>query len=81
MKLIIQKFKNIDTNIFRVCISGLKFCFVLMLISVFILSLYNSLHNPHIFYIGISLLKSTLFFSVFFIICALAIDTIKKEIY
>ena len=45
MKLIIQKFKNIDTNIFRVCISGLKFCFVLMLISVFILSLYNSLHN------------------------------------
>ena len=80
MQLILQKFKKIDSKIYKVYTNGLKFCFILMLISSFILCLYQSFHEPYIFYIGISLAKSSLFFIVFFIICAIAIDTIKNDL-
>ena len=79
MKSIISNLKHIDSSINRVCNNGLKFCFVLSLIATFILSIYLSIHNPNLFYIGISILKSALFFMVFFIICTIATDTIKKD--
>ena len=79
MKSIISNLKHIDSSINRVCNNGLKFCFVLSLIATFILSTYLSIHNPNLFYIGISILKSALFFMVFFIICTIATDTIKKD--
>ena len=79
MKLIISKLKNIDSSIIRVCDGGLKFCFVLSLIATLILSTYLSIHNPALFYFGFSILKSALFFMAFFIICTIAIDTIKKS--
>ncbi len=78
MKLLIVKFKNMDKQVHKLYLNGLKFCLVLMLLSIFILTLYLSVHNPYIFYIGISLVKTSLFYTVFFIICALAIDTIKN---
>ena len=79
MKLFISKYKNMDTSIHKVCLNGFKFCLVLSLISALILSTYITIHNPTLFYLGISLFKSTLFFFVFFIICAIAVDTIRKE--
>ena len=79
MKLILKKLKKMDSKIYTVYISGLKFCLVLTLISSFILSLYQSIHSPNIFYIGISLIKSAFYFTVFFVICAFAIDTIKSN--
>ncbi len=79
MKIIFSKFKEINNSILQVAFSGLKFCLVLALIATFSLSLYHSIHNLDLFILGISLLKSALFFAVFFVICAIAIDTIIKS--
>ena len=80
MKLIITKFKGINKSILNVLFKGLRFCLILSLLATFILTLYHSIHNLDLFIIGFSLLKSALFFTAFFIICALAMDTIKKDI-
>ena len=80
MKKNILKLKSVDNSILIVLYSGMKFCLVLALFSSLILSIYHTIHNPDIFYIGISLFKSTLFFIVFFVICAIATDTIKKGV-
>ena len=79
MKIMLSKFKEINNSILKVSFNGLKFCLVLALIATFILSLYHSIHNLDLFILAISILKSTLFFAVFFVICAIAIDTIKKD--
>lgn len=79
MKLIISNLKSINKSILSVLFIGLKVCFVLLLLSTFILSLYHSVHNLNLFYTGISLFKTSLFYIAFFIICAIGIDTIKKE--
>ena len=80
MRRILIKLRNVDNSILKVLYNGLKFCLILALLSVFILSIYHTVHNPDIFYIGISLFKSSLFYIAFFIICAVAIDTIKKDV-
>ena len=80
MKIMFSKLKEINNSILKVAVNGLKFCLILALIATFILSLYHSIHNLDLFILGISLLKSTLFYSVFFVICAIAVDTIKKEL-
>ena len=79
MKVVLDNLKKINTSILNFMYSGLKFCLILSLFSAFILSLYLSVHNLHLFILGFSLLKSSLFFTVFFIISAIAIDTIKKD--
>ena len=81
MKIIFNEFKNIDSSILKVKNTGMKICFILLLLSTFILSLYISIHNPILFLIGLSLFKSSLFFIVFFIICAYSIDIIKKDLH
>ena len=80
MKLFISKLKNIDNSIKRVLYNGLKFCLAFMLVATFILSLYSSVHNLTLFYLGISLFKSSLFFIAFFIICAISIDKITRDV-
>ena len=80
MRRILIKLRNVDNSILKVLYNGLKFCLILALLSAFILSIYHTVHNPDIFYIGISLFKSSLFYIAFFIICAVAIDTIKKDV-
>ena len=80
MKLILQNFSKMDSKIYKLLINGLKFCLVLILLASFILVRYQEVHNPNMFYIGFSLANTSLFYIVFFVICAFAIDTIKKEI-
>lgn len=80
MKLIFQRFSKMNSEIYKLLINGLKFCLVLILLASFILVKYQEIHNFNMFYIGFSLAKSTLFFIVFFIICAFAIDTVNNEI-
>lgn len=80
MKLILNKIKNIDSKIYRLYISGLKFCLILILFACFILSLYQLIHNPDMFYIGFSLAKSALFFAVFFLMFSIVIDTITSNV-
>lgn len=79
MKLVFSKLKSINTSILKVLYIGLKVCFVLLLISTFILSLYHSIHNFDLFYIGISLFRTSLFYIAFLFICSIGIDTIKKD--
>ncbi len=79
MKMFIAKMKDINKPILKVLFSGLKFSLVLALFATFILSLYHSVHNIDLFFVGISLIKSALFFAVFFVMCAIAVDTIKKS--
>ena len=79
MKLILQKFIKMDIKIKKLVINGLKFCLMLMLLACFILVKNQEIHNLNMFYIGFSLAKSALFFIVFIIICALAIDVIKDD--
>lgn len=80
MKTIFSKYKEINLPILKVSLNGLKFCLVLALFSTYILVLYHSIHNLDLFILGTSLLKSTLFFAVFFVICAFAVDTIRKDL-
>lgn len=80
MKFVFNKFKNMDSSISKVLFDGLKFCFILVLLSALMLSVYHSIHNIDLFYIGISIFKSSLFFIAFFAICAIAVDTIRKDI-
>ena len=79
MKLVFSKLKSINTSILKVLYIGLKVCFVLLLISTFILSLYHSIHNFNLFYIGISLFRTSLFYIALLFICSIGIDTIKKD--
>ena len=76
-KLFFDEFKTMDSSIQNVLYKGLKFCFVLCLIATFSLSIYLTVHNPYSFYFGINIFSSTLFFSVFFVICSIFVDTMK----
>ena len=72
--------KNINSSILKALFIGLKFCFVLLLISTFLLTLYHSIHSFDLFYTGISLFKTSLFYIAFLFICSIGIDTIKKQV-
>ena len=75
-----DKIKNLDVKIKKIMNKGILFSFVLCIISTIILFTYQYIYeNPNLFYIGISLLKSSLTFSCVFIICAVSFDTIKKQ--
>lgn len=76
-KLFFDEFKTMDSSIQNVLQVGLKFCFILCLIATFSLSIYLTVHNPYSFYFGINIFSSALFFSVFFVICSIFVDTMK----
>lgn len=69
-----------DKKIFSIIKYGNLFSLIVCLLATFILVCYES--NPVSFdtyYIGIQLFKTGLMFSVEFIICGFAMDTIKKR--
>ena len=78
-KKLIENFKGFEKITYKIMKSGLRFCFALCLISVFILLTYNlNFHSPDIYYIGISLFKLSLVFGTEFVICAFVADGRKK---
>lgn len=82
---IINKFidtiKNLDIKIKNIMNKGLVFSFLLCIFSTILLFTYEFIYeNPNLFYIGISLFKSSLMFCCSFIMCAIGFDTIKNEI-
>ena len=76
---IIKKIKHIDKKVLTIVKKGLKVSFIFCLISSFILVTYNTIGEPNAYYIGMSLLKSGLFFIVGFIICGIAFNKIMNE--
>lgn len=80
-KVLKNSFKNFDKITNKILKSGLKFCFILCIISVFILLTYNLIFNtPILYYIGINLFKLSLIFGIEFIICSFVTDGIKKQL-
>lgn len=76
---IIKSVKQIDKKILKIIKNGLKFSFVFCLIANYILATYTALGEPNAYYIGMSLLKSGLFFMAGFIICGFAFNRIISE--
>ena len=80
-KVLKNSFKNFDKITNKILKSGLKFCFILCMISVFILLTYNLIFStPILYYIGINLFKLSLIFGIEFIICYFVTDGIKKQL-
>lgn len=76
---IIKNIKQIDKRILVIVKNGLEVSLIFCLISSFILVTYNTIGEPNAYYIGLSLLKSGLFFIVGFIICGIAFSKIISE--
>ena len=78
---IINTFENLDKLTKKIMKHGLKFCFILGLISLIILITYNLSYTiPTLFNIGFILFKLSLIFGVEFIICGFAVDKIKRQL-
>ena len=79
LKIIIEKYKNIDNKVKKIMINGFKFSFISLLFSVLILSIYTSYTLPILYYSGTTLFKTSLMFFTDFIILGIGFDTLKKQ--
>lgn len=81
MNKIQELFKNIDELDLKIMKNGIKFSFIILLISIFILLLYLIFkNNPFLYKLGLSLFKTSTYFAIEFIICGIVVDSIKKGI-
>ncbi len=80
MKQLLLEMKKMDHSIVELMKSGVRFSFGISILSILILLTYDFLyHVPAVFYIGISLFRTSLFFMVGFVICGFAFQKIIKE--
>lgn len=80
IKKILDNFKKFDKITYKILKYGLQFCFIICLISVFILLTYElAFSSPLVYYIGINLFKLSLIFGIEFIICSFVVERIKTE--
>lgn len=80
IKTLIEKLKNLDDKTKKIMHIGFTLSFILCTFSVLILFTYNTFYNlPDLFYIGISLFKTSTIFASTFFMCGLGFDTIRKE--
>lgn len=79
-KILLKSILNIDKKILRIMKIGLKYSFCFCILATLILLTYEFFNLPTLFYAGISLLKSGLFFIATFTICGFAFDKITHEI-
>ena len=81
MRQLLLEFKEMDHSILGLMKSGIGLSFCLSILSILILLTYDFVYTiPFVYYIGVSLFKTSLFFVVGFIICAFAFSKIQKEI-
>lgn len=74
---IYNDFEKITNSIIKM---GLRFCVFLCLISISILVTYLISKVPLTYYIGISILRLSIIFSIEFIVCGFVVDGIKKQL-
>ena len=79
-KQFVEKIRNMDTIIKQITKKGFHFSFLVCLISIFILITYHNYASPDLYYIGVILFKTSLYFAIEFFICGFVFDTIKKQI-
>lgn len=79
-KKIIDTYKNFEKTTNFIIRSGLSFCSFLCLISLSILCTYLISKFPFLYYIGITIFRLSIIFSIEFIICGFVVDEIKKQL-
>ena len=81
MKQILLEFKKFEPIILLLMKSGIRYSSYISIISILILLTYDFIYTvPIVYYIGISLFRTSLFFMVGFIICGFAFNKIKREL-
>lgn len=78
IKMIINKFKNLDDKVKNIMVNGFKFSFVFCIFSILILGTYNLYLLPILYYAGTILFKTSLMFFADFVILGIGFDAIKK---
>ncbi len=82
MNHLLLELKKIDNSVLGLMKSGIRFSFAMNILANLILLTYDFIiTSPAVYYVGISLFKSSLFFMVGFVICGFAFSKIKKEIW
>lgn len=81
LKFILKNIKNIEKPIIKIMKYGFIFSLSICLLSSILLFTYEIFYAlPDLYYIGLSLFKLGLMFYVEFIICGIAVDSIKKQL-
>jgi len=78
MKKLLEELKNLDKSILKLVKSGVRFSFVFCLFSTLVLAIYETVHIPSLFYVGISLFQTGSFFLVAFIAYGFVFNKIIK---
>ena len=79
IKMIIDKYKNIDDKVKKIMLNGFKFSFAFLILSILVLGAYKLYMLPVIYICGIILFKTAIMFVVDFIILGVGFDTLKKQ--
>lgn len=80
IKKIIERIKGLDPKIVKLIKYGLNFSVLICIVACALLFTYHlTLTNVDTYYIGLSLVQLSFVFMIEFIICGLAMDTIKKS--
>ena len=81
MNQLLLEFKKMEPSILSLVRSGLRFSFLMSIISIVLLLTYDFVYTlPVVYYVGISLFRTSLFFMVGFVICGFAFSKIRKEL-
>ncbi len=80
MNMFFNMFNNMDGKIKKILKYGFRFSFLVSSFAIILLLFDNVLNYPDLYYISFSIFKLGLFFLVEFIVCAIAVDTIKHQI-
>jgi len=80
INILSDKIKNLDLKIVKLMKIGFIISFIICLLSSSLLFTYQFIISITIlFYIGISLFRTSLSFGVTFFICGLGFDSMKKQ--
>ena len=81
IKNFINTYKNLDVKTLKILKNGLIFSFMICLLSIFLLLAYIFFFTfPTLYYVGLLMFQLSLSFAIEFIICAIVVDSIKKNI-
>ena len=75
-------FKNIDKKDLKIMRNGLKFCFLVLLVSIAILITYLLfIHSILIYEIGLLIFQLSLYLAIDFVVAGIVVDTIQKQLF
>ena len=80
INILSDKIKNLDLQVVKLMKFGFIISFIMCLLSSSLLFTYQFIISlPILFYISISIFRSSLSFGVTFFICGIGFDTMKKQ--